>query len=180
MNNCINDIRRRMHPELAEFQPPPTDRCFNQSCPNNVPPLPDTAVLEPCYRCQAVLYCSKDCQKATCKRSCKRPNYIIKVSLGLFGEVRDPPIERTLSCPAHATFGRFHRALKLAFGWTGQSNYDFRVVDEDTGKTLLRVVDPMEEVDEYDDVFDVLGVVEKEADGYRLWNLFETAKYKGK
>ena len=62
------------------------------------------------------------------KACCKRPNYILKFHL-CPDTITDPPIWRTLSCPADATFQALHKALQIAFGYASVHTYDFRVKD---------------------------------------------------
>ena len=62
------------------------------------------------------------------KAHCKRPNYILKFHL-CPDNITNPPIWRTLSCPAAATFHELHKALQVAFGYASTHTYDFRVKD---------------------------------------------------
>ncbi|KAK3332742.1 hypothetical protein B0T19DRAFT_473560 [Cercophora scortea] len=57
-------------------------------------------------------------------------NYIIKVRLAP-GDITNPPVERTLSCPADAPFYMLHMALQTAFGWATTHSFDFAIVDPD-------------------------------------------------
>lgn len=84
-----------------------------------------------CGRCKTVSYCSESCQTnhwQLHKADCKRPNYLIKFHL-CPDDIVDPPVWRTLSCPAIATFYTLHCALQIAFGWTHNHAYDFKVKD---------------------------------------------------
>lgn len=84
-----------------------------------------------CGRCKTVSYCSKSCQTGHWpfhKEDCKRPNYLIKFHL-CPDDIVDPPVWRTLSCPANATFYSLHCALQIAFGWAHAHTYDFKVKD---------------------------------------------------
>ncbi|KAK0637566.1 Uncharacterized protein DIS24_g10687 [Lasiodiplodia hormozganensis] len=94
--------------------------------------LPDaTTTLNRCSRCRTVAYCSKACQAAhwpAHQPFCKRPNYILDVCI-CPGEITNPVVKRTLSCPSTATFLELHYALQLAFGWTDTHNWDFCVKD---------------------------------------------------
>ena len=84
-----------------------------------------------CGRCKTASYCSESCQKnhwQSHKADCKRPNYLIKFHL-CPDDIVDPPVWRTLSCPAIATFYTLHCALQIAFGWTHSHAYDFKVKD---------------------------------------------------
>ncbi|KAI1467507.1 MM3350-like domain-containing protein [Daldinia caldariorum] len=53
-----------------------------------------------------------------------QPNYIVKFDL-LPREITNPPISRTLSCPAEATFYQLHKALQIAFGWATTHCFEF-------------------------------------------------------
>ena len=82
-----------------------------------------------CGRCKGVSYCSKKCQTddwLSHKISCKRPNYILEFHL-CPDHISDPPVKRTLSCPAEATFAKLHIALQSAFGWATTHLYEFAV-----------------------------------------------------
>ncbi|KIM97223.1 hypothetical protein OIDMADRAFT_182606 [Oidiodendron maius Zn] len=84
-----------------------------------------------CSRCKTVSYCSKPCQTSHWplhKADCKRLNYLIKFHL-CPDDIVDPPVSRTLSCPATATFQMLHHALQIAFGWASTHAYDFKVKD---------------------------------------------------
>jgi hypothetical protein len=82
-------------------------------------------------RTKTVSYCSESCQTnhwQLHKADCKRPNYLIKFHL-CPDDIVDPPVWRKLSCPAIATFYTLHYALQIAFGWTHNHAYDFKVKD---------------------------------------------------
>ena len=55
-------------------------------------------------------------------------NFILRVQL-CPDRIVSPPIIRTLSCPAKATFHHIHLALQIAFGWSSTHAYDFMVKD---------------------------------------------------
>ncbi|KAK4547411.1 hypothetical protein LTR36_001067 [Oleoguttula mirabilis] len=68
--------------------------------------------------------------------SCKRPNYLLKVDLcplaladRVQNVISDPPVNRTFSCPATATFHQLHEALQVSFSWASTHTYDFTVLD---------------------------------------------------
>jgi len=87
--------------------------------------------LQKCGRCKIVCYCSKECQAAhwpTHKTNCKRPNYLLHFHL-CPDDIDDPPVTRTLNCPAKATFQELHVALQIAFNWASTHAYDFAVQD---------------------------------------------------
>jgi hypothetical protein len=72
-----------------------------------------------------------DCQKQdwpTHKKDCRAQNYILEVKL-LQARIVDPPVTRTLSCPAAATFMDLHEALQVAFGWASTHTFDFKIKD---------------------------------------------------
>jgi hypothetical protein len=103
-------------------------KCDNASCPQ-----PDSApaTLLLCSRCRTTRYCSQACQAASWpphKKQCRRQNYIIKFRLAP-DHISDPPVERTLSCPANAPFYALHLALQTAFGWATTHSFDFAVKD---------------------------------------------------
>lgn len=101
------------------------------------------------------------------KRDCKRQNYLLRVQLSP-NYIVDPPIFRTLSCPAKASFEEFHDALQIAFGWASAHCYDFKVSDS-SNPYLLRIVDELA-----DDVFE-----EKESSKVRLFQVFDDPQYRG-
>lgn len=149
------------------------------------------------------------------KKSCVRPNYVIKFHL-CPGRITDPPVVRTLSCPADAPFYALHLSLQKAFGWEATHSFDFAVKDPDyvvpenpmlmmmqqtmnmnnspggrmgndetmSREYMLRVVNPLDG--------DLAGIdqmhegrrrhprtVEKMANKWELWRLFEKAEYQG-
>lgn len=111
-------------------------------------PESDTLKLLHCRRCKNETYCGKPqfCSRAVLSRSCilgaecqtkhwpthkahcKRPNYILKFHL-YPDRISNPPIWRTISCPADATFEDLHEALQIAFGYASTHTYDFRIKD---------------------------------------------------
>ncbi len=83
------------------------------------------------FNCTYIICIGSDCQKGdwqSHKRACKRQNFLLRVQLAPH-EILNPPISRTLSCPAGATFLEFHKALQIAFGWASTHCYDFKVKD---------------------------------------------------
>ncbi|CAG8983247.1 hypothetical protein HYALB_00002683 [Hymenoscyphus albidus] len=84
-----------------------------------------------CQKCKKVAYCNKTCQLSdwpSHKPSCKAPNYILKIHL-CPSDITSPPVFRTLSCPAAATFKNLHYAIQIAFGWANIHTYDFKIQD---------------------------------------------------
>ncbi|KAI1807292.1 MM3350-like domain-containing protein [Daldinia bambusicola] len=53
-----------------------------------------------------------------------QPNYIVKFDLSP-REITNPPVSRTLSCPADASFYQLHKALQIAFGWATTHAFEF-------------------------------------------------------
>jgi hypothetical protein len=101
--------------------------CGNHDCAASA----GTSTLYRCGRCRNAIYCSRECQTASWpshKSKCKRQNYIIEFHL-CPGVITDPPVIRTLSCPAKATWVQLHQALQIAFQWVGIHCYDFTVDD---------------------------------------------------
>lgn len=49
-------------------------------------------------------------------------------------EITDPPVYRTISCPADASLYMTHMALQLAFGWATTHSFDFAVANPDWTK----------------------------------------------
>lgn len=93
----------------------------------------DSSSLRRCARCRKAAYCSTKCQSAAWpshKEGCIRPNYIIKFHLAP-KDITNPPVTRTLSCPALAGFYALHLALQTAFGWATTHSFDFAVMDPD-------------------------------------------------
>jgi len=117
-----------------------------------------------CSRCKAVPYCSRDCQASDWtehKKSCEKQNFILKVRwsdsiitagtdvviqiLGARDFLKDPDgrsapdAYRTLSAPYQATLEELHRAIQIAFGYTGESSWDFIVTNP-----KYKTFDPLE------------------------------------
>ncbi|MCJ1351368.1 MAG: hypothetical protein MMC33_001352 [Icmadophila ericetorum] len=87
--------------------------------------------MDKCSRCLVQVYCSKECQIKNWKAHselCKRPNYVVRVQLAP-GKIVQPPIYRTISCPAKATFQDLHSAIQVAFGWYDDYLYSFKIHD---------------------------------------------------
>ncbi|KAI5862624.1 hypothetical protein GGS23DRAFT_571043 [Durotheca rogersii] len=87
-----------------------------------------------CKVCADAAYCSLGC-RSLCweyhQECCKPrllPNYVVRFHLGA-DDIADPPIVRTLSCPATATFYDLHVALQCAFGWAFTHFFDFTVLN---------------------------------------------------
>ncbi|KAM4063184.1 plasmid pRiA4b ORF-3-like protein [Hirsutella rhossiliensis] len=107
------------------------DKCGNAACTTSS--ASDSNSLRLCSRCRRTAYCSPECQSAAWsshKGVCVRPNYIIKFHLAP-ERITNPPVTRTLSCPAHTVFYVLHLALQTAFGWATTHSFDFAVVDPD-------------------------------------------------
>jgi hypothetical protein len=94
---------------------------------------PKSSDLKRCGRCLKATYCSRACQVASWaahKKQWHRQNYIVSFQLAS-NDISDPPVERTLSCPANAPFYALHLALQLAFGWATTHSFDFAVLNPD-------------------------------------------------
>ncbi|KAK4096805.1 hypothetical protein N658DRAFT_527479 [Parathielavia hyrcaniae] len=115
-----------------------------------VPPdslrLLDAVNLLLCSRCRKTRYCTPGCQAAAWpshKRTCRRPNCILKFHLHP-ERITDPPVVRTLSCPADMPFVLLHMALQIAFGYAATHSFDFAVKDpayalpDDPFETVMR------------------------------------------
>jgi len=128
--------------------------------------------------------------------------------------INNPPVARTLSCPAVTVFYHLHMALQVAFGWATTHSFDFAVQDPDyvpaadvmehiqrlmatrrpdgqqdataPREYLFRVVDPVQQT-----MFSGIdrmhegsrrhpNTPEKMADNYKLFQLFDDAKYQGR
>ncbi|KAI2783463.1 plasmid pRiA4b ORF-3-like protein-domain-containing protein [Daldinia loculata] len=106
-----------------------TTKCGNPKCDKTS----SSTALQQCGRCKKTAYCSKDCQVASWpmhKKRCTHQNYIVKFQLSP-EKITDPPVFRTLSCPADAVFYHLHMALQLAFGWATTHSFDFAVLNPD-------------------------------------------------
>ncbi|KAJ6445898.1 major facilitator superfamily transporter [Purpureocillium lavendulum] len=116
-------------PEMASI-----DKCGNAACTTSSASLAaDSSSLRRYSRCRRTAYCSTECQSASWpshKTVCLRPNYIIKFHLAP-EDITNPPVTRTLSCPARAPFYMLHLALQTAFGWATTHSFDFAVLDPD-------------------------------------------------
>ncbi|KAK4245957.1 plasmid p 4b orf-3 family protein [Corynascus novoguineensis] len=190
-----------------------SQKCDNPSCPQAAADSPISSNnLRLCSRCRATRYCSQECQRAcwpSHKRRCRRQNYIIKFQL-CPEDIADPPVERTLSCPADAPFYLLHLALQTAFGWATTHSFDFAVRDPDyrpptdiadflrnrlvyrdggadrPREYLLRVVDPVPRspfsgIDRmHEGSRQHPGTVEKKSNEWCLWQLLDDRQYQGK
>jgi hypothetical protein len=47
------------------------------------------------------------------------------------GEITNPPVVRTISCPSSVTFMSLHQAIQTAFDWATTHSFDFAVKDPD-------------------------------------------------
>ncbi|EFX04015.1 mynd domain containing protein [Grosmannia clavigera kw1407] len=104
-----------------------SQQCGNSSCTKGAA----SAALKACSRCRKVGYCSRECQTVawtTHKTSCRRQNYIVKFHLSP-GNITNPEVVRTLSCPADTSLYHLHVALQVAFGWATTHSFDFAVKD---------------------------------------------------
>lgn len=129
------------------------------------------------------------CQKSdwdSHKRTCQRQNYLLRVEL-CPGDIVDPPIMRTLSCPAKATFDELHQALQVAFGWASTHCYDFKIQNANSS-CLLRIVNSPDEDDPFsgggvDSMFSSMRTdawtPEKMSSTIQLHHVFENAQYRG-
>src|SRR5689334_1351398 len=109
----------------------PIRKCGNAACATLSASPPDLRSLRLCSRCRRTAYCSPECQSAAWpshKGGCVRPNYIIEFHLAP-AQITNPPVTRTLSCPAHVVFYVLHLALQTAFGWATTHSFDFAVMD---------------------------------------------------
>ena len=107
-------------------------KCGNPDCTSHKSKAPYRVPVK-CPWCDDAHYCSSWCKSRTWpthKKSCSRPNYILEVQLDPY-YIRDPPVNRTLSCPANATFFKFHQALQMAFGWSGVHVFEFTASNPD-------------------------------------------------
>ncbi|KAK4211173.1 MM3350-like domain-containing protein [Rhypophila decipiens] len=107
-------------------------KCSNPSCPH---PESPPSTLSRCARCQSESYCSRACQSAAWKKHkphCRPMNYVLKFDLHP-GKITNPPVSRTLSCPARPEFSFYdlHITLQTAFGWKQMTTFDFAVIDPD-------------------------------------------------
>jgi hypothetical protein len=55
---------------------------------------------------------------------------VIKLHLNP-GEVTNPPVVRTISCPSSVTFMALHQAIQTAFDWATTHSFDFAVKEPD-------------------------------------------------
>ena len=135
------------------FPPPAPSACQNPACPSTTTASTD---LQPCPRCLAKYFCSPECRRqdssSSCggaKPSCPRPNYILRVQLHP-REITNPPIERTISCPANATFYKLHGALQVAFGWSSSHLHHFTVSTTPTRVNRRTATAPAAGLDSFD------------------------------
>ncbi|GAB1310707.1 MYND-type domain-containing protein [Madurella fahalii] len=107
-------------------------KCGHSGCTRHESRAPYRVPVK-CPWCDDAHYCSSRCKRRawpTHKNSCSRPNYILEVQLDP-DYIRDPPVNRTLSCPANATFLQLHKALQVAFGWSGVHLFEFTASNPD-------------------------------------------------
>ncbi|KAH9907212.1 plasmid pRiA4b ORF-3-like protein-domain-containing protein [Xylariomycetidae sp. FL2044] len=182
------------------------NKCGNTNCTT----YPTSTRLRTCSRCKETAYCSNDCQKAhwsTHKSHCRRQNYIITFHLAPI-EITNPPVLRTLSCPAETTFYNLHWALQTSFNWSVTHSFDFAVANPDyappqdilgvimqlrdiefnSGQNpataarlyLIRVVDPVNNtVDRaHEGSRKHPNTPEKKANEYKLYQLFDNPRYR--
>ncbi|KAM7212212.1 plasmid p 4b orf-3 family protein, partial [Rhypophila decipiens] len=89
----------------------------------------DITLIILCPDCRAIAYCSATCRVESLpshKAVCIPENYVLRVQL-LPRQIVDPPVERTLSCPARATFYQLQQVLQVAFGWASAHLFEFSV-----------------------------------------------------
>jgi hypothetical protein len=55
---------------------------------------------------------------------------VIKLHLNP-GEITNPPVVRTISCPSSMTFMALHQAIQTAFDWATTHSFDSAVKDPD-------------------------------------------------
>ena len=76
-----------------------------------------------------------DCQTAdqlNHKENCKAQNYNLKITLNP-KDITNPPITRTLSYPATATWKELHTAVQISYVQARTYTYDFKVKDSSRG-----------------------------------------------
>ncbi|KAI2616514.1 MM3350-like domain-containing protein [Hypoxylon sp. NC1633] len=182
-------------------------KCGNPICDKT----PESTALKQCSRCKTTSYCSQECQALswpTHKMFCRRQNYIIKFHL-MPDKITNPPVFRTISCPANALFYHLHMALQVAFGWATTHSFDFAIANPDfkpptnrmeymmwnrpgaatdpsrQQEYFFRVTDPTKQtpysgIDRvHEDLRRHPRCVERLADKYRLYQLFDNPKYQG-
>src|SRR6266536_5631250 len=127
------------------FQETSATKCMGVNCSNDV----KTLRCPTCIKMGKTSYfCSQDCVKNSWvpaltfwlsgytianrqeshKAFHKRPNYLLEIRLSS-SDISNPPITRTISCPANATFQSLHHAIQIAFGWSTTHTYDFVIKD---------------------------------------------------
>ncbi|KAK4208180.1 plasmid pRiA4b ORF-3-like protein-domain-containing protein, partial [Rhypophila decipiens] len=106
------------------------------------------------------------------KAVCIPENYVLRVQL-LPGEIVDPPVERTLSCPARATFYQLHQALQVAFGWASTHLFEFSTKGN---SHQLSIGDPNHDADGFGPID--RGTERKSSVRYKLCKYFEDEKFK--
>ncbi|KAK6086582.1 ser thr protein phosphatase family protein [Seiridium cupressi] len=108
------------------------------TCANCSDTADNGKTLSLCARCKTTVYCGRECQAADWPKHnpfCKADNYILRIHL-CPTEITNPPIWRTLSCPATASFVALHNAIQAAFGWVDNHCYDFVVKDPNADHSL--------------------------------------------